>query len=123
MTADTRRVFRWLFASLVVLAALGGLWFVANIKADEPAAFADVVEHFKYGSIGSEPGVSLLRPVGGVLPPYWIFKALPLPRHWPPTHRTNATLPRPSSGIVNPSPLKKSWATSIALPSPTTNSA
>ena len=77
MTAETRRVFRWLFASLVVLAALGGLWFVANIKADEPAAFDDVVEHFKYGSIGSEPGVSLMQPVGGVLPPYWVFKALP----------------------------------------------
>ena len=30
-----------------------------------------------YGSIGSEPGGSLLAPVGGVLPPYWVFKALP----------------------------------------------
>jgi len=77
MTADTRRVFRWLVASLVVLAALGVLLFVANVTADEPAAFDDVVEHFKYGSIGSEPGVSLMQPVGGVLPPYWIFKALP----------------------------------------------
>jgi mono/diheme cytochrome c family protein len=28
-------------------------------------------------SIGSEPGGSLLSPVGGVLPPYWVFKALP----------------------------------------------
>jgi len=77
MTADTRRVFRWLLASLVVLAALGGLWFVANIKADEPNAFDDVVEHFKYGSIGSEPGGNLLAPVGGALPPYWVFKSLP----------------------------------------------
>src|SRR6202011_3037084 len=32
---------------------------------------------FKYGSIGSEPGGSILDPVGGVLPPYWVFKALP----------------------------------------------
>jgi hypothetical protein len=31
--------------------------------------YESITDHFKYGSIGSEPGVSLLRPVGGVLPP------------------------------------------------------
>ena len=42
-----------------------------------PVAYDDIAEHFKYGSIGSEPGGSLLAPVGGVLPPYRVFKALP----------------------------------------------
>ena len=42
-----------------------------------PSTYEDITEHFKYGSIGSEPGGSLLAPVGGVLPPYWVFKALP----------------------------------------------
>ena len=46
-------------------------------RADRPITYADIEEHFKYGSIGSEPGGSLLSPVGGVLPPYWVFKALP----------------------------------------------
>ena len=51
---------------------------------DRPASFvrAAITDHFKYGSIGSEPGVSLLQPVGGVLPPYWVFTraAVDLPR-------------------------------------------
>jgi cytochrome c5 len=77
MSPDTRRVIRWLVATAVVVAALGGLWFVAAIRADQPVAYDTEADHFKYGSIGSEPGVSLMRPVGGTLPPYWVFKALP----------------------------------------------
>jgi hypothetical protein len=42
-----------------------------------PVAYDDITDHFKYGSIGSEPGVSLMRPVGGVLPPLSVFTALP----------------------------------------------
>jgi Cytochrome c len=68
---------RWSAWAVVILAALGGLWFVAAIGTDRPVEFGDVVEHFKYGSIGSEPGGPLLSPVGGVLPPYWVFKVLP----------------------------------------------
>ena len=59
------------FAFVVVL------WLVISLNRDRPAAYDDVAEHFKYGSIGSEPGVSLLRPVGGVLPPLSVFTALP----------------------------------------------
>ena len=55
----------------------GVAWVVVSLRVDRPVAFDDIEEHFKYGSIGSEPGVSLLRPVGGVLPPYWVFRALP----------------------------------------------
>ena len=53
------------------------LWAVVSVSVDRPVAYDAITEQFKYGSIGSEPGVSLLRPVGGVLPPYWIFRALP----------------------------------------------
>ena len=64
-------------ASCVVAAARRALGRSASIRPIGPSTYDDIVEHFKYGSIGSEPGVSLLRPVGGVLPPYWVFKALP----------------------------------------------
>jgi hypothetical protein len=62
----------------VVLAAFaGGLWAIVSVTRDRPTEYDDITEHFKYGSIGSEPGGSLLNPVGGTLPPYWMFKALP----------------------------------------------
>ena len=48
-----------------------------DLGVDRPATYDDIQEHFKYGSIGSEPGVSLLSPVGGALPPYWVLSALP----------------------------------------------
>ncbi len=54
--------------------AVGAL---SRLTSDSPVEYDDITEHFKYGSIGSEPGGSLLRPVGGALPPYWVFKALP----------------------------------------------
>jgi hypothetical protein len=68
---------RWALGLLVGLVLLSGLWLALTLTADAPRRYADIQEHYKYGSIGSEPGVSLLRPVGGVLPPYWVFRALP----------------------------------------------
>ena len=68
---------RWALGALVGLVLLFTLGLALTLTADEPRRFTDIEEHFKYGSIGSEPGVSLLRPVGGVLPPYWVFTALP----------------------------------------------
>ncbi|MGC4081502.1 MAG: hypothetical protein QM736_05135 [Vicinamibacterales bacterium] len=59
--------------ALVVVAA----WVVVSINSDSPVTYDDIEEHFKYGSIGSEPGGSLLAPIGGVLPPYSVFTALP----------------------------------------------
>ena len=53
------------------------LWIVLTLATDRPVAHDDIVEQFNDGSIGSEPGVSLLRPVGGALPPYAVFAALP----------------------------------------------
>ncbi len=62
---------------VLAVATLGTLWVLISINSDSPVAYEDVTEHFKYGSIGSEPGGSLLRLVGGSLPPYWIFRTLP----------------------------------------------
>jgi hypothetical protein len=53
------------------------LWAAVSIGSDRPTTYESITDHFKYGSIGSEPGVSLLRPVGGVLPPLSVFTALP----------------------------------------------
>jgi hypothetical protein len=65
----------------VVVAAAAGLvvivWAIVALTTDRPVVQDDIAEHFKYGSIGSEPGGSLLAPVGGVLPPYEVFKTLP----------------------------------------------
>src|SRR5215510_3796475 len=53
------------------------LWVAVSIGTDRPTTYESITDHFKYGSIGSEPGVSLLLPVGGVLPPLSVFTALP----------------------------------------------
>jgi hypothetical protein len=53
------------------------LWAVWRFERDTTETYADNVEHFKYGSIGSEPGGSLMDSQGGLLPPYEIFRVLP----------------------------------------------
>jgi hypothetical protein len=70
----TRRIVL-LIILLVVLVIV--VWLAWRFLSDRPVSYADAQEHFKYGSIGSEPGGSLSTPIGGVLPPYWIFKVLP----------------------------------------------
>src|SRR5262245_39992893 len=77
---NTRRVGRIVRRTAIAALAITGLvaiWVVTALGADRPVTYDSITEHFKYGSIGSEPGVSLLQPVGGVLPPYWVFRALP----------------------------------------------
>ena len=66
----------WIVAILliVVVLALFLWWYFAR---DSAVAYNDIVEHFKYGSLGSEPGGTVFTTVGGNLPPYWIFKTLP----------------------------------------------
>ncbi len=74
------RLRRWVRPLLVGAAAALGvvvLWVVVSLRSDTPVTYAKIEDHFKYGSIGSEPGGSLLSPIGGVLPPYWVFTALP----------------------------------------------
>ena len=67
---------------LVLIAALAGIVMIGIYMAwyfsrDHTREYTDIQEHFKYGSIGSEPGGTILTPVGGVLPPYLVFKTLP----------------------------------------------
>jgi mono/diheme cytochrome c family protein len=70
-------VVRWGLITAAVLLSGIGVWILISLTSDRPVAHDEITAHFKYGSIGSEPGVSLLRPVGGALPPYWVFRALP----------------------------------------------
>jgi hypothetical protein len=67
----------WTVAALAVVVLIVVLWLTISLRTDRPVIYADIAEHFKYGSIGSEPGGSILQPIGGVLPPYWVFRALP----------------------------------------------
>ncbi len=64
-------------AAGVLLGTLVGVWAVTSMMLDRPRTYEAIEEHFKYGSIGSEPGGRLLAPIGGALPPYWVFKSLP----------------------------------------------
>ena len=72
-----RTVFRRLLVAALVVVGIIAAWAIVSVRMDRPRTYEAIEEHFKYGSIGSEPGVSLLSPVGGVLPPYWVFTALP----------------------------------------------
>ena len=65
--AERRRVRVVLLAILLILiAAVAYLYWTFN--PNRPVDYADIQEHFKYGSIGSEPANGI---------PYWIFKVLP----------------------------------------------
>ena len=77
MTSDQLRIVRWVTFGVIALFVVVMVAAIVAVTRDRPVEYAEIQEHFKYGSIGSEPGGSLMRPVGGVLPPYWIFKALP----------------------------------------------
>ena len=57
------------FGAVVVVAVLvGGVRALVFFRVNEPETHEDIVEHFKYGSIGSEAA-------GGI--PYWIWRVLP----------------------------------------------
>ena len=77
MSPTLRRWLKRLAMGVAGVIAIVVLWVVVSISRNRPIDYTDIQEHFKYGSIGSEPGGSLLAPVGGVLPPYWVFKSLP----------------------------------------------
>jgi hypothetical protein len=71
------KLIRRVFIALVVIVIVIAAWALIVVRADRPVTYDQITEHFKYGSIGSEPGGSLLQPIGGVLPPYSVFTALP----------------------------------------------
>jgi hypothetical protein len=65
--------------TLITLAviALIAIYLIWYFTSDSTRKYSEIQEHFKYGSIGSEPGGTILTPIGGVLPPYLVFKTLP----------------------------------------------
>jgi len=67
---------RLLVIVLIVLALLltAMLYYFVS---DHTPYYSDIREHFKYGSIGAETGGTVFTEVGGVLPPYFVFKTLP----------------------------------------------
>ena len=71
------RVIKAIALIAAVAAIVAIVWAVVSITSERVVVYDEVTEHFKYGSIGSEPGVSLLAPIGGVLPPYQVFTTLP----------------------------------------------
>ena len=71
------RLLGWAVVLVVVVTLGAGIWLVSSLRSDRAVTYDEIGAHFKYGSIGSEPGGSLLQPIGGALAPYWIFQALP----------------------------------------------
>jgi mono/diheme cytochrome c family protein len=70
----SRRIGCWIVFLILLLIVL---WVVWRFNRDSTAYYKDPAEHFKYGSIGAEPGGSLTNPQGGLLPPERIFSVLP----------------------------------------------
>ena len=72
-----KRIKTLLLAIILITAGVVLLKIAGTLSSNQPVVYEDIAEHFKYGSIGSEPGGSLLQPIGGALPPYLVFKTLP----------------------------------------------
>jgi hypothetical protein len=58
----------WITVVVLVLGLAGGALLLGRFGADTPVAYEDDLEHFKYGSLGSEHEFGV---------PYWIWRALP----------------------------------------------
>jgi hypothetical protein len=65
--AERKMARRWILISLFVLALMVSYLFWKFIP-NAPVDYDDINDHFKYGSIGSEPANGI---------PYWIWKVLP----------------------------------------------
>ena len=61
-----RRKRIWL--AILILFVLIVVYFAVRFGRNSPVVYADIADHYKYGSLGSE----------GFSPPYWVFKALPV---------------------------------------------
>ncbi len=68
---------RWVLVIALLLLAIVVSGIFYYFTADQTHYYSDIEDHFKYGSIGSEPGGTVFTSVGGVLPPYLVFKTLP----------------------------------------------
>jgi hypothetical protein len=79
------RTLRW-WAYLGVLVFLVIVVVYWGVIAEVPTDYADIRDHFKYGSIGSEPAAGI---------PYWIWQVLPemFPQYLPEPERFQALSP------------------------------
>lgn len=68
ITKPRKRGRRFLVALLVILLLVIGGWAFSKTFLNKPVDYDDIVDHFKYGSIGSETASGI---------PYWIWKVLP----------------------------------------------
>lgn len=68
------RMLAWIGGILLVLVVLGGLYTAVRLADDEPVTYADIEDHFKYGSTGGERGFGKQFGFGI---PYWIWIAIP----------------------------------------------
>jgi hypothetical protein len=71
LTSPTQRILiriGWIAVVILVLGLVGGALLLGRFGADTPVAYKDDLEHFKYGSLGSEHEFGV---------PYWIWRALP----------------------------------------------
>ncbi len=68
------KVATWVGVVMIVSALAGGAYLFARLTDDEPVAYADAAEHFKYGSTGGERGFDNQFGFGV---PYWIWVSLP----------------------------------------------
>jgi hypothetical protein len=57
-----------LAAFVLLLVLVAGAWLLGRFGADTAVAYKDDLEHFNYGSLGSEHEFGV---------PYWIWRALP----------------------------------------------
>ena len=64
---ERRRIQIALLVIVVGIVAVAA-YFYWSFHPNRPVDYADITEHFKYGSIGSEPASGI---------PYWIFKVMP----------------------------------------------
>ena len=53
------RLIKWVVVIGFVLSPVVAVWAVAAVSADSPVEYSEITEHFKYGSIGSEPNDGL----------------------------------------------------------------
>ena len=63
-------------ALVVIVVASAGIALYTFLQRDVPQTYASVVEHFKYGSIGTDTQASSTDPGGSGIP-YWIWYVLP----------------------------------------------
>jgi mono/diheme cytochrome c family protein len=64
----------WVGAFVLGVSLIGGAYLIARLTDDEPVTYADMREHFKYGSTGGERG---WKKQFGFGLPYWVWIALP----------------------------------------------